>query len=55
MEHDLFSGEITGVNYEDQVRSEELIEALNDDAEIDDILNQVCDPLTTIIDKDRVP
>jgi len=39
MVHDLFSGEVSGVAYQDHVKSEELAVALNDDAEIDEILN----------------
>jgi hypothetical protein len=45
MEHDLFSGEVTGVRYMDVPRTEEVVSALNDDQEIDDILQEVSDPL----------
>ena len=43
MEHDMFSGELIQVGYQDEARLEQLA-ALNDDTEIDDILMQACDP-----------
>lgn len=45
MIHDIFSGQLTSVQYIDLPKSEEVVSALNDDQEIDDILQQVCDPL----------
>jgi hypothetical protein len=39
MVHDLFSGEVSSVAYQDHITSEEIVVALNDDTEIDDILN----------------
>lgn len=38
MQHDLFSGEAVAINYRDVARADEVVLALNDDSEIDDIL-----------------
>ena len=46
MEHDLFSGNVVGVQYMDEPQTEEVVQALNDDQDIDDILQQISDPLS---------
>ncbi len=43
MEHDLCTGEATGVIYRDQAKLV-VADCLNDDAEIDEILKLACDP-----------